>query len=137
MFKGLFDVNFHNVICENYLCVSILNPYCEIRPGVTFDLDLQRFDGKWMYFVQSLEKDGMLFRNFWGFGDFKDILKIKSSENKNLPKVFFWFSDKVTVQLLFTSSQYDKQFFPSYYFRIFPHKYLNRYFKNIPVYYLV
>ena len=57
-----------------------------LGPRVTFDLDSLRFNGRYTYSVQTLEKK--VVRTFGGFGNCK---KKKPLENKNLSKKFFVF----------------------------------------------
>ena len=60
-----------------------------VGPRVTFDLDSLRFNGRYTYSVQTLEKK--VVRTFGGFGNCKGFKKKKPLENKNLSKKFFVF----------------------------------------------
>ena len=60
-----------------------------LGPRVTFDLDSLRFNGRYTYSVQTLEKK--VVRTFGGFGNCKGFKKKKPLENKNLSKKFFVF----------------------------------------------
>ena len=77
-----------------------------VGPRVTFDLDSLRFNGRYTYSVQTLEKK--VVRTFGGFGNCKGFKKKKSLLKTKISQrsflfLLFLFSDNMTIQLSFAS----------------------------------